>query len=254
MKLPAGTQVIDATGKWVTPGIVAGFSRLGLADVDLSAEGADDTTAQRPVQRGDRRRRPRSTRSTRPSRSTAPTASPARIVAPSAGKSIFAGQGAVIDTGADMDPITARAEVPVRRAWRDRRGQGGRIARLRARPVPQCAARGGGAAPLRAAGRRRARRGARRARPARRPQSERIARLRTGRAAQRGRAADPLRRRRAGAGAAGTAVSARPCRARERHPPGACAQARIPDAQDRAGRRERRLDWSPTGSRVPACR
>src|SRR6185503_15506276 len=31
MKLPAGTQVIDATGKWVTPGIVAGFSRLGLA-------------------------------------------------------------------------------------------------------------------------------------------------------------------------------------------------------------------------------
>ena len=39
MKLPAGTQVIDATGKWVTPGIVAGFSRLGLAEVDLSAEG-----------------------------------------------------------------------------------------------------------------------------------------------------------------------------------------------------------------------
>ena len=29
MKLPADTQVIDATGKWVTPGIVAGFSRLG---------------------------------------------------------------------------------------------------------------------------------------------------------------------------------------------------------------------------------
>src|SRR3982750_4593995 len=48
MKLPAGTPVIDATGKWVTPGIVAGFSRLGLADVDLSAEGADDTTANGP--------------------------------------------------------------------------------------------------------------------------------------------------------------------------------------------------------------
>ena len=25
-KLPAGTQVIDATGKWVTPGIVAGLT------------------------------------------------------------------------------------------------------------------------------------------------------------------------------------------------------------------------------------
>src|SRR5438270_13525281 len=48
MKLPAGTQVIDATGKWVTPGIVAGFSRLGLSEVDLSAEGSNDTTANGP--------------------------------------------------------------------------------------------------------------------------------------------------------------------------------------------------------------
>ena len=60
MKLPAGTQVIDATGKWVTPGIVAGFSRLGLADVDLTASRedgggksdtsgtADDTTSDGP--------------------------------------------------------------------------------------------------------------------------------------------------------------------------------------------------------------
>src|SRR3954451_13111399 len=46
MKLPADTQVIDATGKWVTPGIVAGFSRLGLADVDGGAEGANDQTAE----------------------------------------------------------------------------------------------------------------------------------------------------------------------------------------------------------------
>ena len=37
MKLPPGTRVIDATGKWVTPGIVAGFSRLGLAEVYLTA-------------------------------------------------------------------------------------------------------------------------------------------------------------------------------------------------------------------------
>ena len=106
MKLPAGTQVIDATGKWVTPGIVAGFSRLGLAEVDLSAEGSDDTTANGPfsaaidvatainplnqtvaVNRADGVTR--------------------ALVAPNAGRSIFAGQGAVIDTGADMDPITA---------------------------------------------------------------------------------------------------------------------------------------------------
>ena len=74
MKLPAGAQVIDATGKWVTPGIVAGFSRLGLAEVDLSAEGSDDTSANGAVQRGDRRRAGDQSARPRRSRSTAPTA------------------------------------------------------------------------------------------------------------------------------------------------------------------------------------
>src|SRR5687767_15287172 len=32
--VPAGATVVDATGKWVTPGIVAGFSRIGLVEVD----------------------------------------------------------------------------------------------------------------------------------------------------------------------------------------------------------------------------
>ena len=41
--VPSGAEVIDANGKWVTPGIVAGFSRLGLAEVDLGADGSDDT-------------------------------------------------------------------------------------------------------------------------------------------------------------------------------------------------------------------
>jgi imidazolonepropionase-like amidohydrolase len=106
MKLPAGTQVIDATGKWVTPGIVAGFSRLGLAEVDLGAEGADDTSSDGPFNAAI---------------DVAPAINPLdttvavnradgvtrAIVAPSAGKNIFAGQGAVIDTGADMDAVTA---------------------------------------------------------------------------------------------------------------------------------------------------
>ena len=47
MKLPPGTPVIDATGKWVTPGIVVGFSRLGLSDVDEGAEGANDEEADK---------------------------------------------------------------------------------------------------------------------------------------------------------------------------------------------------------------
>ena len=118
MKLPPGTRVIDATGKWVTPGIIAGFSRLGLADVDLTASkedgggrsdtsgSADDSTSDGPFNA---------------SIDVVPAINPLdttiavnradgvtrAIVAPNAGKNIFAGQGAVIDTGADMDPITA---------------------------------------------------------------------------------------------------------------------------------------------------
>jgi imidazolonepropionase-like amidohydrolase len=106
-RVPAGAQVIDATGKWVTPGIVAGFSRLGLAEIDLGDDGADDTSADKSpfsaaidvvpainplvsamsVNRADGVTR--------------------AIVAPSAASSIFAGQGAVIDTGKDMDAVTA---------------------------------------------------------------------------------------------------------------------------------------------------
>jgi imidazolonepropionase-like amidohydrolase len=106
MKLPSGTQVIDARGKWVTPGIIAGFSRLGLSEVDLSAQGADDTTADGPFNAA---------------LDVVPAINPLdttvavnradgvtrALVAPNAGKNIFAGQGAVIDTGADTDPITA---------------------------------------------------------------------------------------------------------------------------------------------------
>ncbi len=105
-KLPADTVVIDATGKWVTPGIVAGFSRLGLSEVDLGADGTDDTSANGPFSAAI---------------DVVPSINPLgttiavnradgvtrALVAPGVGRSIFAGQGAVIDTGADMSPITA---------------------------------------------------------------------------------------------------------------------------------------------------
>ena len=71
----------------------------------------DDTTRQRPVQRRDRRRRRRSIRSTRPIAVNRADGVTRAIVAPAAGRSIFAGQGAVIDTGADMDPITAARDA-----------------------------------------------------------------------------------------------------------------------------------------------
>ncbi|HKC02512.1 MAG TPA: amidohydrolase family protein [Sphingomicrobium sp.] len=117
--VPPGAQIIDAAGKWVTPGIVAGFSRLGLADVDLgtsaeeggggatdTAGSADDTSQTGPFSAAI---------------DVVPAINPLHttiavnradgvtraLVAPGSSKSIFGGQGAVIDTGADMDPVTA---------------------------------------------------------------------------------------------------------------------------------------------------
>ena len=140
------------------------------------------------------------------------------IVAPQAARSIFAGQGAVIDLGDDMDPITrARAFQYVelgeegadkaggsrpsayalfRNALREARDLGG---------MRQDIA-GGSGRRLAAAGRRHSVRDAPGSAPAR-PR----------RAAQRGRVADALRRRGAGAGGARAAIAGGARRARDRH-------------------------------------
>jgi imidazolonepropionase-like amidohydrolase len=104
--IPAGAQVLDARGKWVTPGIVAGFSRLGLSEVDLSGDGTTDDQANGGPFGA--------------AIDVAPAVNPTNstiainradgitraVVAPNTAKSIFAGQGAMIDLGADMEPIT----------------------------------------------------------------------------------------------------------------------------------------------------
>lgn len=106
VSVPSGAQVIDARGKWVTPGIVAGFSRIGLSEIDLGDDGVtDDKASGGPFGAAI---------------DVAPAVNPASstiavnradgvtraVVAPNAAKSIFAGQGAIIDLGADMEPIT----------------------------------------------------------------------------------------------------------------------------------------------------
>lgn len=103
--IPVGARVVDASGKWVTPGIVAGFSRLGLSEIDLSGGVRDDSASAGPFSAAI---------------DVAPGIDPSystiainradgvtrAIVAPATARSIFAGQGAVIDLGADLDPIT----------------------------------------------------------------------------------------------------------------------------------------------------
>jgi imidazolonepropionase-like amidohydrolase len=107
--VPAGARVIDARGKWVSPGIIAGVSTLGILDGYGMPETNDSEASKSPFSAaldiapaidssGQRIAIERSAGVTR------------AFVIPSAGNTMFAGQGAVIDLGADLDPVTrARA-------------------------------------------------------------------------------------------------------------------------------------------------
>ena len=107
--VPAGVQAIDGTGKWVTPGLFAAMTTLGLSDAE-GVEESDDTSARgSPFDAA---------------LDVAPALNPASqpvLVARDGGitrasvfshpaSSIFGGQGAVVDLGADPHMVTrARA-------------------------------------------------------------------------------------------------------------------------------------------------
>jgi len=102
--VPAGAQIVDATGKWVTPGIVAGFSRVGLVEVDAVDPSNDSVAAGSPFSAAINIApaiNPRAS-SIAVNRASGVTRA---IVAPATGRSMFAGQGAVIDLGEDMDAV-----------------------------------------------------------------------------------------------------------------------------------------------------
>jgi len=107
--IPADAKRIDATGKWVTPGIFAGFSRIGLVEVGAVSQ-TNDTEADKSV----------FSAALDIQYAVNPFASPISVnraagvtravVSPDSGSSIFGGYGAVIDLGQDENPITeARA-------------------------------------------------------------------------------------------------------------------------------------------------
>lgn len=100
----SGANVIDGTGKWVTPGLVVALTDLGLYDVgavsnsnDKGAGNArfaaaiDVATAINPA-----------SEHIKVSRAAGITRA---LVTPNNGPSIFAGQGALIDLGADPDAV-----------------------------------------------------------------------------------------------------------------------------------------------------
>jgi imidazolonepropionase-like amidohydrolase len=107
--VPAGATVVDARGRWVSAGIVAGFTDTGLSDSDGVEESNDVAARSTPFNA-----------SIDVSVAINPDANivanervtgiTRALVSPRAAGSIFAGQGAVIDLGADPDAVTrARA-------------------------------------------------------------------------------------------------------------------------------------------------
>ncbi len=101
--------VIDVAGMWVTPGIFAAVTDIGLADVGGVSESNDTSANSSPFNAA-----LDVATSINPSSQDIAVTRVGGVtratVAPSPGKSIFAGQGALIDTGADPDAVTeARA-------------------------------------------------------------------------------------------------------------------------------------------------
>jgi imidazolonepropionase-like amidohydrolase len=103
--VPAGARVIDGTGKWVSPGIVAGFTRLGLVGVDAVDETNDASARTSPFSASldaSTAINPRV-----PAIAVSRAAGVTRaIVAPETSNVMFAGQGAIIDTGSDINIVT----------------------------------------------------------------------------------------------------------------------------------------------------
>ncbi|MFM2300400.1 MAG: hypothetical protein RLZZ84_136 [Pseudomonadota bacterium] len=104
--VPAGINVIDAHGQWVTPGLVVAVTNLGLIDVGAVDESNDEDAAKSPF-----------SAALDIAPAINPAAQPIAVsrsggvtragIAPLGTHSIFEGQGAVIDLGADPRAITA---------------------------------------------------------------------------------------------------------------------------------------------------
>ena len=107
--VPAGVQSIDGTGKWVTPGLFAAVTDLGLLDVEGVANSNDTEAEDSPFNAAldvSPAINPNSEHIAISREGGVTRAS----VSPYNGHSIFAGQGAVIDLGADPNAVTkARA-------------------------------------------------------------------------------------------------------------------------------------------------
>jgi imidazolonepropionase-like amidohydrolase len=103
--VPAGVQVVDAGGRYVTPGIFAGFTRMGIVEVDGVGVTNDAAAGSSPFNAALDVTPAVNPRATPIAINRADGVTRA-VVAPDVSKgSIFAGQGAVIDTRSDLHAV-----------------------------------------------------------------------------------------------------------------------------------------------------
>ncbi|AMG74452.1 amidohydrolase family protein [Sphingopyxis granuli] len=103
--VPAGIEAVDAGGRYVTPGIVAAFSRVGLVEVD-AVPGTNDRAAARTRFSAGLDIAPALNPMGSPVAVNRAAGVTRAIVAPSGSSNLFAGQGAVVDLGDDMAMVT----------------------------------------------------------------------------------------------------------------------------------------------------
>jgi len=107
--IPADARRIDATGKWVTPGIFAGFSRIGLVEVGAVTETNDMNASGSPFSAALDVQYAINPFASAVAVNRAAGVTRA-VVSPTTANSIFGGFGAIVDLGQDENPITrARA-------------------------------------------------------------------------------------------------------------------------------------------------
>lgn len=106
ISVPAGAERIDAGGRWVTPGLVAGFTQLGLGEVDGVDETNDTAAGGSPFSAGIDIA-PAVNASSSVIAVTRSRGVTRAIVVPGVVRYIFGGQGALVDTGEDRQAVFA---------------------------------------------------------------------------------------------------------------------------------------------------
>lgn len=103
--VPPGVATVDAAGKWVTPGLVAGFSRVGLVEVD-AVDASNDSAAGSSIYSAAIDIAPALNPLGTPVGVNRLAGVTRALVYPGHGQGLFNGRGALVDLGNDPDMVT----------------------------------------------------------------------------------------------------------------------------------------------------